>query len=1049
MPEDHRKPSESPSSLALTVIRSDKRVPVRKTVSLGRESVETLSSYPRIKLWSREIHSISDDIDALAEFIKSLAHQPDSALVTGIPCSDIALDTPTRRLKAIRDNHPATLAECSAPWVVIDVDDIPIPERLDPLDPESAIAAVVEMLGAPFTDASYVWQLTASAFPGAERIRVRLFFLVDRPISNEDRKAWGKSVNAKTGIKLVDTSLFSAEHVIYTATPEFRGHDPFPRRIGVVYGESDRIGWDQVEIIDTKSHEYQGQKHGGSVHRSITEWLDVIGDGDGKEGCHNPINQAIIQMVYHRWTTERIKAVIRETVFSAEWNRNRTQAYLKQETSDYKLNASIKGANRFVSATDTPARVTQTRPNLETVSLKTAETKIRETVTRWHRKESAPITVLSVTVGAGKTTAAVEVLKDELRNDPEMKLLWAFPTHEQGEEVRERFGDDLAIRIEGRVREGSEPLCSRPQKIHAIREAGLNRFTARIACESGNQRCQDWIGCSYYRQFRGHQRVRLIPHQYLATPDARVFDGFAGSVSGMVIDESPLGVLIGNTSFSLAKILDGGGVLAEVIEMMRAEQDPENVQEIIKRLVEERDERCAVDVPISGPSGDQEWALIQELKQLAKNKKPSLRPLYIAAEHWLSGSKNLLWMGRNGEGEAVWCAWKKKTPPIERILVLDGTADAETYKALFGDQIEVVEIHVEQNLEVIQAIDTPMGKTKITDPENDGHLAQAVCLARATGSGLISNKAANDLAKEKGYLPEGYPVAHFNALRGVNHMEALDSIVILGRPEPEARSIEAQARALWPTDSLDLAGSYVWRLDGLAKVASHPDSRCDGLLRMFREAEINQAIGRLRAVRSPTVKRAYVLTHTPTGLPGVKQVPFHEIVYPVPLSRLLLKCGGVAPLVPTVMAEKLPEEWGTAKAAERWLDRVLKPPFTLSRYLHKQNGGFKFRVEGQRKPSRALSWHDQFDTWQILEKEMGAKIVDVREDGVREPPPESAEMTTDPAPKTEPSMRWQKPSFLVIPFTSCAQYIQEQIETAFQPWMVPPLIEAQPIGVTT
>jgi hypothetical protein len=928
--------------------------------------------------------------------------------------------------------------------ILIDVDDIQIPERLDPLDPESAISAVVEMLGHPFINASYVWQLTASASPGAERIRVRLFFLVDRPISNEERKAWGKSVNAKTGIKLVDTSLFSAEHVIYTATPEFKGHDPFPRRIGVVYGESGSIGWDQVEIIDTQSADYKGKKQGGSVHRSITEWLDVIGDGEGKEGCHNPINAAIIQMVYYRWTPDRIKAVIRETVFTTEWNRSRTKEYLKSETSDAKLNASIKGAARFVSSTDTPARVTQTRPHLETVSLKEAETKIRETVTRWHNHESAPITVLSVTVDAGKTTAAVEVLKEELRKNPDMKLLWAFQTHEQGEEVRERFGDDLAIRIEGRVREDSEPLCSRPQKIHAIREAGLDRFTARIACESENLRCPDWIGCEYYRQFRGHHRVRLIAHQYLVTPDARVFDEFAEVSSGLVIDESPLGVLIGNTSYPLAKIVGGGGVLAEVIEMMRTEQEPENVQEIIQRLSAERDERCVVDTPCSGPSGDQEWALIQELKQLAKNKKPSLLPLYMAAEAWLCGSRNLLWMGRNGEGEAVWCAWKKKIPPVERILVLDGTADAETYKALFGDRVEVVEIHVEQNLEVIQAIDTPMGKTKITDPENDGHLAQAVSLARATGSGLISNKAAIELAKEKGYLPEGYPVAHFNALRGVNHMETLDSVVILGRPEPEARSIEAQARALWPTESLDLAGSYVWRLDGLASVASHPDARCDGLLRMFREAEINQGLGRLRAVRSPTVKRAYVLTHTPTDLPGVKQVPFHEIVFPVPLSRLLLKCGGIAPLVPEFMAEKLPEVWSSPKAAEDWLRRVLKPAFPLSRYLHKEIAGFKFRAERQKNPSKVLTWHDQFDTWQTLEDLMGVRIVDVREDGEGEPPRESVQPTPEPEPIRE-VMVWHTPQFKVTPLRD----FTDTMISVWREWFAPPPIYETPLEVAT
>jgi hypothetical protein len=823
-----------------------------------------------------------------------------------------------------------------------------------------------------------VWQLTASAMPGAERIRVRLFFLVDRPISNEERKAWGKGINAKTGIKLVDTSLFSAEHVIYTANPEFEGHDPFPRRIGVTHGESGLIDWCQVEIIKAEHNEYQGKNQGGYIHRSIMGWLDVMGDGEGKEGCHNPINHAIIEMVRQKWTNDRIKTVIREAVLSAQWNATRSMEYLKLEISDAKLSASIKGAARFVKTTEIPARVTQTRPKLETVSLKQAEKQIRETVTRWHRGESARITVLSVTVGAGKTTAAVEVLKEELRQNPEMTLLWAFPTHEQGEEVIDRFGDDVAIRIEGRVRSGVEPLCQKPHKIHAINAAGLQRFTSRIACDDGaGQRCGLFDSCQYQRQFSTRQQVRLFPHEYLSMPDSRVFGGFS---SRLVIDESPLEKLIGNTSFLLSRVQKDGGFLAEVIEMMRAEQAPENAQELIEGLEVERDERCPVDMPISSPSDADEWALTHELKVIAEKGKSSLYPLYKAAEAWLSGSKNLLWMGSKTEGgtdvEIVCCAWKSEMPKVERILVLDGTADAETYKALFGDEIEVVEIHVEQNLEVIQAIDTPMGKARLTDPVNDGPLAQAACLARATGSGLISNKDAIELAKEKGYLPESYPVANFNALRGVNHLESLDSIVIAGRPEPSALAIEAMARALWPTEEMVLSGAYAWRVDGLASVASHQDPLCDGLLRMFREAEINQAIGRLRAVRSPTKKRAFVLTHTPTGLPSVIHARFDEIVGPEPLARLSLACDGIAPLVPSFMSDKLPEIWRDPKSAENWLNRILKPSFFLSRYLHKGKEGFKFRLERQPRASTVLSWRNRPDTWEQLERVMGANVVE-------------------------------------------------------------------------
>ncbi len=987
----------TPTALSLTVIRSDKNVPVRKIVRLGREAVETISSYPRIKLWTRETHAIPLDIDALKAFIESLAQRPDAALVTGSPCGDLPLDKPARRLKADRDIDKATLAECSAPWLMVDADKIHLTERVDPLDPESSIASIVEMMGSPFTDTSYVWQLTASAMPGAERISVRLFFLVDKAINNQDRKAWAKSVNNKVGINLVDTSLFNAAQLIYTATPEFKGHDPFPHRIGVVYGESDCIRWDALQMMEAMSPEYQGKKHSGSVHRSITEWLDVIGDGEGKEGCHNPINQAIIQMVSHRWTADRIRAVIKDAVFSANWSQSRTQEYLKSETSDAKLNASIKGATRFVSITEITARVTQTRPILETIALPVAMIQAQEIVSRWVRGEGPDRLVLGLTVGSGKTHATVEAIKRDLPAG--QNLVWAFPTHAQGAEVEgklelEDFGSEFAIKIESRVRErdGAPPLCARPELIKAIGEAGLSSRTATIACKSRDGECPHYRGCEYYRQFRGEHRVRLVAHSTLKTPQARAInDHFMDNVAGLVIDESPIDTLLGRKSYILAEIQSQGGVIAEIVEMVRNDTHPEtiDVPHLIERLEAERNERCVIEGLCHSPDKSDEWGLMQELRQRAETKRPGLSPLYHAAIAWLSGDKNLIWMGlekvKDVVLDSVIVAWRYPMPEIKRVLVLDATPSEDAYRAILGDEVEIIRIDVEQNLEIFQAIDTPMGKGRLTNPENDGRLVQAVALARATGSGFISNKAANDLAKEKGYLPESYPMAHFNALRGLNSMESLESLVIAGRPEPDARDIEAKARALWPSEPLDLTGAYAWRTDGLASVASHQDSRCDGLLRMFREAEINQAIGRLRGVRSLTPKRVYVLTHTPVEIPGIKMMTLDQIVMPEGLSRLLIKTNGAAPLVPEIMTALLPDVWSSAKSASHFRDR-LKTPFLLGKFIHKGFGVFKFRTRGQKRASTCLSFHDQFNTWELLERVIGIDVIECARTSAGEPP---------------------------------------------------------------
>lgn len=1046
--------------LRLTLTRSANGEAVRKKMRQRADgSVEKLTDYPGLTYWKREIHEIPLDIDAFHAFLQQISAIPDACLVTGEPCGDLPLDTKARRIKNTHAKGDLpTLAECSAAWLPIDCDDIPIQGRLDPLDPELAIAEVVSQLGAPFIESSYVWQLSASASPGADKIRVRLFFLLNQAISNDTRRAWANAHNALTGIKLIDRALFTATQPIYTAAPEFEGRDPFPRRIGVVYGENEILPWDSILLPAQEGYQFRGTVERGAVHRSIEERLSAIGDHEGGEGCHDAIRDAIISMVGKKWTSERIKDTIRQTVADAVWTGGHDERYLKTETSDYKLNASIKGAETLLKATENAPRVTQTRPVTDTVALPVAMLQMQEVVSRLVRGEGSKRIVLAVTVGAGKTHSTVEAVKASLPAD--QNIVWAFPTHNQGEEVRgqmvrDDFGSEFAIKIEGRVREaeGVEPMCRRPDLIKEIRQAGLQGRTQSIACKAGEVECPHYRGCAYYRQFRGDHRVRLVAHSTLTTPKAKaISDQFMDSCSLLVIDESPIDTLLGRKSYPLGEILTGGGNILEAVDMMRTGVDPETIDPLIyadlcNRLEAERDDRCVIDSLIHTPSAQDEWGLMQELKLKAESKKPSLYPLYQSALSWLRGDKNLFWMGKDKHGDAVFCAWRHEIPDIERILVLDATPNEDAYRAILGDDVEIIRISVEQNLEVIQAYDTPLGKRKLINPDQDDVLAQIMSLARGMDAPLISNKAAIQLAKDKGYLPEGYPVGHFNALRGLNAMEKFDSLVIAGRPEPDALEVEAKARSLYPREDLTLSGAYRAGTDGISSVFCHPDPRCDGLLRTFREAEIEQAIGRLRAVRSSKTKRVYLLTHTPITLPGVKQVRLNEIIPPVGLARLYLKTGGIAPIWPEFMSATLPEIWATPKAAERWVERVLKPPFPLCIYLHKAEGGFKFRRRGQKRASLCLSWHDREDTWEMLEKVLMTDVVECQGLGVKEEPPATPPQEVQ-AVTEAPTIRWEKPTFRVIPLHDLIPKIRDTIAAIFE-IPPPPLIDpiAQFAGV--
>ncbi|MBM4199822.1 MAG: hypothetical protein FJ189_00865, partial [Gammaproteobacteria bacterium] len=508
--------------LRLTTLKAARGLKIRKTVALLSDgSIKTLAGYPRIPTWTRQVHTLDHDIDALAAFLTELSTDPTACLVTGEPCGSIPLAAPARRRKNAEPGIPATLAECAAPWLPIDLDGIPITGRLDPLDPEPAIAEVVAMLGEPFASASYGWQLTAQAAPFADQLRLRLYFLLDRAITNEDRRRWALGLNAHVGIKLTDPAIYSAAQPIYTAAPLFaHGKDPFPGRCGVVYGEEELLRWGSVPIHETHAQgAYAGSEWAGRTPRGITELLESIGDHPGGLGFHEQIRDAVWRMVADRWTEDRIIGTIRATIGSANQSRHKRSEIERYVSLRY-LRESIKGADRRIKIAANAPRATQTLRHSAPIPLEQAQRQIRDAVWRWLRGEGPAKLVLATTVGSGKSTLAADVIREEPPDD--RTLLWAFPTHAQGEEILAKLnanGDPLAplaVRIEGRVREDAElPKCHRPHLVEAVKAAGLARHTKSIACQRDGEKCPHLADCAYYRQFRTGERVRLVPHALL------------------------------------------------------------------------------------------------------------------------------------------------------------------------------------------------------------------------------------------------------------------------------------------------------------------------------------------------------------------------------------------------------------------------------------------------------------------------------------------------------------------------------------------------------
>ena len=1024
-----------PASLELCTLRAAFGKHAKKTVRRTAEGVFKVADYTKgLSKWTRHPVTLPFDIDALADFISQTAADPSACLVTGIPSGSIPLDQPAPRWKVDhRGEDSATLAECSAPWLPVDLDDIPTGIRLDPMDPEAAIQAGVDLLGSPFNAASFVWQLTSQATPGSTRVRARVYFLADQAITNYQRRAWAKALNQRTGLKLTDPSLYTCNQAIYSAHPEFvdGSTDPFPRRIGVVYGEHEAVPWGAVETLTADTElSYTGTRTGGPVPVGIDERLARIGDGPGREGIDGPVYESVVAMVREKWMPERIIEVVTDAVMNAPVDPSKHSVeYLARKTHPREIRRNIKNAERYLKRTETLPRVTQTRPVLEgeALPLGEAERRMQQAAADFFASDAPGHTVILGTVGLGKTRSTLEA------RPAGAKVLWAHATHSQGQEVVERInGTDkphIAIKIEGRAgHEGRDGLCKRQAHLAALKDAGKAHLAERILCDSGTARCEHIHSCGYLAQFRRGEEARLVPHAYLGGDmhRSKVYkNDFMKGLAGAVIDENPMSEMVGRAAFLLADIQAHAPILASVLATIQAgeEIDPGALAQLeAERLALSEDE---FSLPVAGAGPADDSLLLAELTQLAKRHRPTYAAAYKAVIEHQAGAVNMLWFGTDGEGRArVFTAWRSDLhPKITRALFLDATGNEDVYRALLGEDTQFVRINAHQNLEIIQASDAVMGKRRIVptgdEPGDDATLARVAGLVHLLGNpgktAVITNKAAEDALEARGYLPAGTQTAHFGALRGLNRLEDCETLVIAGRPEPPPLEVEAIARALWPREALNFTGRYVWRQDGLLSVASHEDARCDAVLRMIREGEVMQAIGRLRAVRSDSIKRVIVLTSTPIDLP-VTHKPLTEILPPEGLARLLIAGDGVAPMVPSFMVRMVPGFWRNERAAEEDIRRNLKPAIFYYKTIYYGIAGFKFRQRDQRRHSWALSTRDTFDTWATLEKLAGGVVVECQPVQPPDTANQAPQAQADAVSQHEDTPAWTKPAFTVRTF---------------------------------
>jgi hypothetical protein len=260
-----------------------------------------------IGFWFRAVPYEATSLRELIEAINAIRESRNAFIVRGEldqAWHDAVARDPeyriARRKNGKDDGYPPHLTEVPRQWIMVDVDNYPLPPGFDLAhDPAGAIAlALADLLPAAFREADCFWQLSSSAgvVPGV--LKAHVFFWLSEPMDNDALRRWFAH-----HAPLVDIAPFNAVQPHFIADPTLIGaDDPLPTRTGWRDGTAQTVTLEPLPADPAPDRRKREPRNGerqasGSPldARSIDDALARLGNGDGLAGFHRPLLAASMQ----------------------------------------------------------------------------------------------------------------------------------------------------------------------------------------------------------------------------------------------------------------------------------------------------------------------------------------------------------------------------------------------------------------------------------------------------------------------------------------------------------------------------------------------------------------------------------------------------------------------------------------------------------------------------------------------------------------------------------------------------------------------------------
>ena len=600
------------------------------------------------------------------------------------------------------------------------------------------------------------------------------------------------------------------------------------------------------------------------------------------------------------------------------------------------------------------------------LSAQEASAKLQAEIDRWLSKVGTGhqySTAIFGAAGLGKTTALLSAIRAR-RHQPKSlhddgspyparptKVDYFVPSYELAREQVDRLPDGQAAAMRGRTHSapGLAPPCAKSEAMKGLQRIGQGHRAMQLLCGKavpGMARpCPHSAGCQYLKQFNSTAPIRFMAHEWLPLKPAKMIRGQRGDPDLVVIDEKFNDAIEARKKWSVARLFEAGDVWLDLAEAIRDDALIERFgdrKDELAKILEDAEEGVALRLYPEMSAIEAQMA-IEKWEEEGNGQGQPYGFIRACLDALITGhTKRLHYVAtvsrkKDLPGGMIHYAGIKPMeflPDTAPVAFLDATGNQMVIeKAKPGTRI--VEIQAKRNAVIIQLMDSALSAHRLK--ENNAHLQARIAeliqrIIQHYGPdgmmigpmGFISEMTGN------GYIPESVVSAHYNALRGLNSGEHQHWGLMIGRNEPDAYSIETQARA-WFADEPDFRPGTVFRgptplTDKTGKTVmvtttQFEDKYSQAMMEQAREAESIQALDRLRLVHADQPKIVFILSNQP--LPGItpdRIVKLDELLLPGRIATVMLQDQAITG--PTTMAQRHPDLFKTEKAAKEALEEA-------------------------------------------------------------------------------------------------------------------------------